>query len=194
MFNDLLIYCLNLLYIYGKKLCKVQVYFFKSKSSFITGASRRLEPVFKCKNIFEGSECTKQTNHGGRRKLNVQKSKSSVNWNSQMKATKWKKLIRKFNNNTFSCKMRQKNLTAFLKIVNYDKIKFTFLVLDIVKNFMPIFMRQSMGALGRRDFYFRPYWQKRPLLAGKILILWKPKRNSIIENEYTGRYHFLFSH
>ena len=28
---------------------------------------------------------------------------------------------------------------------------------------MPIFMRQSIGALGRRDFYFRPYWQKRPL-------------------------------
>ena len=91
---------------------------------------------------------------------------------------------------------------SVFKIVNYDKIKFTFLFLDIDKesafwfnvDFMPIFMRQSIRALGRGDFYFRPYWQKRPLLAGKILILWKPKRNSIIENEYTGRYHFLFSH
>ena len=34
MFNDLLIYCLNLLYIW-KKLYKVQVYLFQSKSSFI---------------------------------------------------------------------------------------------------------------------------------------------------------------
>ena len=37
-------------------------------------------------------------------------------------------------------------------------------------DFMPIFMRQSIGALGRRDFYFRPCWQERPLLAGKIFM------------------------
>ena len=27
-------------------------------------------------------------------------------------------------------------------------------------DFMPIFMRQSLGALGRRDFYFRPYHRR----------------------------------
>ena len=53
----------------------------KNKSKFSTNLA--LSPgVQTQQNIFEGSECTKQTNHGGCRKLNqclnVQKSKSSV--------------------------------------------------------------------------------------------------------------------
>ena len=38
---------------------------------------------------------------------------------------------------------------------------------------MPIFMRQSIGALGRRDF---------------------DENRVYYRDEYTGRYHFLFSH
>ena len=53
---------------------------------------------------------------------------------------------------------------------------------------MPIFMRQSIGALGRRDFY-----ENR---GGKRFQKKKKEKNEnrgviLLSNEDTGRYHFL---
>ena len=53
-------------------------------------------------------------------------------------------------------------------IAQGDRVSLKILTMIKLNLLLWISLRQSIGALGRRDFYFRPCWQKRPLLAGKI--------------------------